>query len=49
MVMVTASAEAPAYRHGEVIENPIAAPNVSKRNEIAAAAMAPAIAGPHSR
>jgi len=41
-------ADTPEFGHGDVAERPIAAPKVSRTNEIAAASTAPASTAPHS-
>jgi hypothetical protein len=41
-------AETPEFGQGEVADRPMAAPNVSKTNEIATASTAPASTAPHS-
>ena len=44
----TTFADRPELGHGEVVESPMAVPNDSKTNEMAAARNAPAMTAPHS-
>src|SRR5688572_14148257 len=47
--MATVTADAPVLGQGDVIERPMAPPNVRNKNERAAAPMAPPSTGPQSR